>query len=579
MKYISQHWGSKDEGVLFFFQRLEEMLFHYSDDIVRVPVHNTKTLLEEYLKNERDNQEGKVKSYQLEQILDELSNNIQADKILREKLGEEFVVEISNSIKKDKGDGIRYLYHKISGSTYQNWSTQYLKEHVRQHNHKSEIEFGLRSWITGLLFYGYSPEYIYTYLRERLAATITEPNKTLEEFLDHFNLEKNNYRVYFSFSPALIKHKQLFSARMQIHFESDEYFKQSQRRKKDFIGYVQIEDLDRYKAAEHAYKKISTFIKYYRVISNRRQELVRRVATVKKEGENQAYDVPVKPNGYRSIELEPKVNIESTVDTIIIECQKKEQQTYLRLGKMFDLHNAAIGQHDLNDGFLNLWSILEIVSASIGNESKIGKVIEGVLPILQKDYFHVVFENLNQDLIDNLSHQDYIDLISKLKESGSSDNYISRFVFLPEFEKLREEYFEKLSAYPIIRQKIYVLWEMRNSKVKIWGLSNRYAQRVKWHIYRLYRTRNAIVHSGESDIKIQALGEHLHIYVDRILGELLVKLAKEKTLKTISDVLIDTSFSLEKTKKCFNEDVPVSAIDLKILENDYFYSTTNNEAE
>ena len=50
MKYITQDWTSTKDGYLFFVQRLQEMLFHYSDDIVKAPVHNTQTLLEEYKK-------------------------------------------------------------------------------------------------------------------------------------------------------------------------------------------------------------------------------------------------------------------------------------------------------------------------------------------------------------------------------------------------------------------------------------------------------------------------------------------------------------------------------------------------
>ena len=130
----------------------------------------------------------------------------------------------------------------------------------------------------------------------------------------------------------------------------------------------------------------------------------------------------------------------------------------------------------------------------------------------------------------------------------------------------------------MIRQKIYTLWEIRNSKSQIWSLANRYAQRVKWHIYRLYRVRNAIVHSGESNPKIQALGEHLHIYDDRILSELLIKLSREKTLQTISDVLIDTRMSLSKIKTCFNDNSSVTLDDLKILENSYFYSSPSDDA-
>lgn len=54
MKYITQDWTSTKDGYLFFVQRLQEMLFHYSDDIVKAPVHNTQTLLEEYVDTEKD---------------------------------------------------------------------------------------------------------------------------------------------------------------------------------------------------------------------------------------------------------------------------------------------------------------------------------------------------------------------------------------------------------------------------------------------------------------------------------------------------------------------------------------------
>lgn len=579
MKYMEKHWNPTDDGILYFFQRLEEMLFHYSDDIVRVPVHNTRTLMIEYLKNESETQKGRVKPYQLEQIIEELTYSLQTDKILHENLGEDFIISMSESIKKDRGDGIRYLYSKISNRTYYEWCRKYIKKHARQHAHKKEIECGIRSWISELLTYGYSPEFVYSFLREKMSSAVVDPSQLLDEFLNHFDMKKVNHIVYFSFSPNLLKYKELYSSRMQISFEDDGYFRKVDCRKKDFIGYVNVEALDRNKAAELAYSKILTFIKFYRVISNRRNELVRLYATVRQEDTDNTYKIAVKSDGYRSIEIEPKANLESMVDSVIIGCQGKPKETYSQLCKIVDLHNAAIAQHDLNDGFLNLWSILEIVSSSIPIESKIDKVIEGILPILQKDYFPVVFENIEQDLRDNLTNQDYSELISQLTKDGNTKNCIARFIFLPEFEQLRDDYFIKLTKFPVIRHKIYTLWELRNSKSSIINLSQKYSQRVKWHIYRLYRTRNAIVHSGDSSKSIQSLGEHLHIYVDRILFELLIKIAEEDTLLTVSDVLIDTRLLLSQIKTRFNNCSPIETEDLRILENNYFYSSLDNVSQ
>ena len=73
----------------------------------------------------------------------------------------------------------------------------------------------------------------------------------------------------------------------------------AKKRKKDFVGYLQVSSLDRYKAAEQAYANVSTFLKYYRVISNRSQELVRTFCIVKNKNSDQYYEVPVKSKGYR----------------------------------------------------------------------------------------------------------------------------------------------------------------------------------------------------------------------------------------------------------------------------------------
>ena len=52
---ITQDWNIYLRmDIYFLFKELQEMLFHYSDDIVKAPVHNTQTLLEEYVDTEKD---------------------------------------------------------------------------------------------------------------------------------------------------------------------------------------------------------------------------------------------------------------------------------------------------------------------------------------------------------------------------------------------------------------------------------------------------------------------------------------------------------------------------------------------
>ena len=136
------------------------MLFHYSSDIVRMPIHNTRTLIIEYLYNETECNAGRVKEYQLEQIINELKFSLRSDNVLRENLGNDFIDGIVAELSSQKGDAIKYIHNKLSGKTYLNWCIAYLTKHSAIHSHKDEIEKGLRNWIVEIVYRGYTPEYI-----------------------------------------------------------------------------------------------------------------------------------------------------------------------------------------------------------------------------------------------------------------------------------------------------------------------------------------------------------------------------------------------------------------------------------
>jgi len=571
MKYVAQNWDNSHDGILFFFQRIEEMLFHYSSDIVRMPVYNSKTLMLEYIVIENEVSEKKIKEYQLEQVAGELINSIENDKILKDYFGDSYIEQIIKSIKKDRSQTIHYLNNQITGRQYFDLASEYLKKHTPTHNHKNEIEYGIRAWITMLIYQGYSPEYVYNRIRQLFLSRVENPEKLLTDFIDSFVLKERNYRVYFSFSRYLTRYKELIGERLGMVFEEFEQVN-SIKKKNDFVGYFNINSYDAYSAMKRAYQKINIFVKFFRVISNHKQQLIRNFGIVMDTGNENYIKIPIKPLGYKSIELEPNANLTQIIDNMVLNCQKKGKTIYLKLNRIIDLHNDAIQQTDLKDGFVNLWSILEMVGLDINSESKIESVINNLLPVLHKDYFSNVLSNIHEDLRDNLSHSDYSMLLTKLNYSdGEVEKYIAKFIFYPEFEGLRDEYFIKLKNFPIIRNKIYNLWLVRNSKKEIFKISQRYIKRVKWHIYRLYRTRNSIVHAGKVGYGLQMLGEHLHIYVDAVITDIVTKLALKNNLQTINDVLLDAKLILINIEKAFNNDNNITDEDVELLCRDIIY--------
>lgn len=221
--------------------------------------------------------------------------------------------------------------------------------------------------------------------------------------------------------------------------------------------------------------------------------------------------------------------------------------------------------------FLNLWSALEVASVTDSSKSKIESVTDNIVSILQNDYFECIFSNILDDLKNNLGNRKVSLLLKDITEFDKEICKIAGFIFLEKYEKYREDYFaNELKYYPNIRYKIYNLYEQRENREKLWHLSEKYCQRIEWHLYRLYRLRNAIVHAGESHKRIQMLGEHLHIYVDRVILELMVKLAKDKCLGTIQDVFTDTYLLLNKKKKNLKEPGNVDEQSIMLLLENFF---------
>lgn len=542
MKYIGHSWGNQNDGILFFVQRLQEMLFHYSDDIVKAPVHNSATLIMEYLITDKD---VSVQKYHLDYIAEELKDSLERDSIAKSCLGTDNINRIISEMKNDQGNLIKYLYSSLPFEVYHKKTCLYLLEKINNPNQKEEIEYALRTWIASVVYGGYRSEYIYRHLNKLFAEVVGNPYEVAENFINHFDFEKKEYAVYLNFYKSVKPYKDLLSQRLEVIFEDDGNFEKignSKYKNESFVGKIIVKELDPYEAISEAYQRLDIFFSFYRVISNRGTQLLGKNGLVICDAEEMK--LPVVTNGYKAIELEPRINLESTIDNMVIGCQKKDIHTYYHLQKMIRLHNMALIQPDLSDGFVNLWSILEVASSDASLDSKIKNVVHSILPILQNDYYYKIFSSILDDLSNNLSKADMRMLFEKVKE-GKDDRLhkIIAFIVLPQYEKLREEFFEKLRDFPNIRQKIYKIYITKDNKNKMIKISDTYAQRIEWHLYRLYRVRNAIVHAGDTDRNIRVLGEHLHIYCDSVIIELITKLASNDNLSTVKDVLIDTKLT------------------------------------
>lgn len=287
---------------------------------------------------------------------------------------------------------------------------------------------------------------------------------------------------------------------------------------------------------------------------------------------SEMHSLAIIPSGLKAIEIRENEAIVRTLDSIIMGIQAHSTKAMKDLNSVIELHNSALQQQLPKDGLTNLWSILEILCPKTEAMSKLDVVLHSTLPVLQNDYFHTVFYSLYQDLKENLDRDNFDALLSEIHGDDITFK-MAAFCLLPEYEELREAQFRNWSDFPLLRSKIYKIYQLRNDKAALFELSNRYVTRVRWHLYRLYRARNAIVHAGETCSRIQVLSEHLHSYVDSMMNEVAFKLASDNSLSDISSVFVDTRLLVDSKRDYFKDAGPMTSTDIAFLLRESFVET------
>lgn len=201
-----------------------------------------------------------------------------------------------------------------------------------------------------------------------------------------------------------------------------------------------------------------------------------------------------------------------------------------------------------------------------GDTSKIKQVIKNIVPVLKRNYVKRIVEELHDYLKANLQIDDYNAMIKAIIEEGSDEYKIACLVSLSKYEETRKKVYIMLKNYPLLRSRISQLSEdVFKKKKELLTELNRYGQRLIWHIQRLYRVRNSIIHSGEPEKSMVYLVEHLHSYVDEVLLDIIDRMTRSCSLGTIANVLLDAQLFMDTIEKEYTKDEEFQPCDIKMI--------------
>lgn len=551
----------KHDGFLFFVQRIVEMLDYMTIDIYRAPLLNTSRLIDEYL----NICQGAAKPYHLEEVYHEFVHTFKSDIVLQYKLGENRIKQIVNRLNKapdKREETIDFLSHSISDH-YLQWAKEYIEYIVPQNKEKKKIERGIRCFIPELLRCGYSRDEIYRSAKQLLSDDI-DPSTALSIFLQQYDRKLKKYCVYLGLSNKIKSFKEILKVRLGFSYDSDKDFEKLEIWEHYFpVRIDNISALDASAAASMTFERIELFTTFYQCFGNYSENLIQnKVLVISEDGQERRLTVNRKK--YKSVESGDFPIIGKLSEVIISGLISSDMYLMPQIKKITKLHNRAISNNGLENGFINLWSIMEIICVSHPEHSKIEQVKSVAIPVLKHDYLSSIFFDISENLKKALASNDYKKLMDDIKDGTSDREKVACLILLPSYSKKLNDFVDCLVNYPVLRTRMLTLHDDCPKRSDLNRLVSRYAQRITWHLYRLYRTRNAIVHSGKHPNDLKDLGEHLHTYVDSLVLEVIVKLSMGN-FGCISNVLVDVDLQQEINDSYFGEDKPIDIEGINLI--------------
>ena len=568
------------KNLFLFFQCVNEMTFDYSPDTYKAPTLNTRLICREayntYKFLKESNALDKYYTKYLIPILEELEFSLSNDKVAKEILGERYgkIYSLLETLKTDKAlfeSTIRNLQNYLGGRKYYNKLKDKICDLVCAEKEQIELIKLIGVWMSEIMALGYSKQHIYNvtsdFFKKREITTCNQ----IYDYFELFSFEHKKWEcitiidkkimTYIKGLERMVDSGRIELSRMtidelktiiqkeQYHSMSwflDYYMSIQVVDKVEIVKYTCM-DLDPYKAAEKVQKFMGFFVD---IITNVDNE-------VKK---NYPYNVCLNYSKTR-------IKVQSAMQ----RRNRKYEQNYLpsvlrmlqslRISqKMFSdfmgvlsYHGDAISQGVKNKYVITmLWTSLEMLfSNGSSGGSKGEHVKRALIEVIQRTYIIKRLKYLHNDVIANVKAYN-----KPLIEQYSLDSFeVFVDVLFDDPDTDRVKAVEKtLENNPLLRTRIFELVDknIKNGE-RISDLLERHQKKIGWHIERIYRTRNFLVHAGQEFWYEDTIVECLHNYVDFVINYILVKTEAGEYVENISDIILEAQNDNEVHKKILHD--------------------------
>ena len=567
--------------LLFFAQRLDELLFHHTTDTYRYSSLSLRGLAAEYCSVYRDAKIGTINKKNLEHIIEELSGRLNCDDVAKEILTKEFCSRFIKNYKswdiKTQFENVQYIGRKLSNRTYYKYIIERLKHLISENKKKCEIDVKAAAFVRELLDCGYNENYIYQMLHEVFFYKEVSSLESLDDFFSRFDFSEKRYNVFIGYSKdissllPLYEKLEVSDLNVSIVDPTSVPTGIKTKRQKTILKFEHIESYDMYSAFEIA-DAISSCVANSYAFFRHDPNQMRTYGQVVDEQNKITTILPKKLLKYRVSSLSRDASAKSAES--LIKVLFKNLENLSNFSGITRIHNSAISSENTSDSLLSLWSILESVvdeddstdkqPSDKSNEdkkerSKIGNVISYSIPYLKSTHIQKLVQTCMTDII----RWDINFFNNHILNNGFGSNDLEHtFAFLAfkSTQPDRDCLFVSTETYPLLRYRVCTLSDSLQNSKGIKSLIKTHTQRVIWHLHRIYRARNYIIHDANANNGLnEGLVINLHSYVDTIFSDVIRHISLSPYNDSIHDAITNHKLSVlimdEKLENRENEEI------------------------
>lgn len=529
-----KNWSNSVDlkGLLFFTQVMEELTFEFSIDSYKAPVTNAPALINECLSQIKISRKYDKGLATVKHILDELASRLNANSISRNLLNISLkkLTTFDYENHEDIFRKLQVLKREINAHAYAMKSMELLKE-VIQENKKSEIYFLSRELTTTLLNFGMSASHIKTTMINHFFK-----NKKDIDSIDHIDgffkkvyphLHKTTVCFKIKSTAQILDDKNINLFGINISEELPDSFKKFAKKnnfdklseEQKFVIVDEFRAYDSFSATEKAIAKISRLHDFFGIYHHKDTFKLEDKALVEQCCTNGLKVVGKAPNRMQFISDSRPDKASKKLDYLLNNNRLVRGKDRNKFFRAVEFHGLSIAGDVLENQLLNIWISLETLSPKDARRSISDSVVKGALPFLGLMYFQNIIDRLLFDIVQWNRHE----LTRALKAVSAPKEYSiqEKLLFLisnPSHETALAELFSKMDKFELLRFRTYQLHMIFSDKQKMVAFLNSHQIKVEWQLRRIYRTRNRIVHSGNTPAFTNRLIENAHTYFDQIFN-------------------------------------------------------------